>query len=197
MIDFAALTNVSAEAQQPARTLDVGCGTGLWLQQLLTRIPTLAASGVDGSGEMLAEARIALQSWPNVSLRQIDLKRAGWAQELDVADGFALIASTNLLHDIPDPATLLAELRPLLTPTGQLVLEDFAPRRPAWLWRTFEIGLQRIEQAPVRALTLAEAVGICEQAGFSIHEQKSFAVDWLWHGWALRASHTDSSSTKL
>jgi len=42
------------------------------------------------------------------------------------------------------------------------------------------------------ALVLAQA--ICKQAGFRVASGKVFTVDWLWHGWAVRAHRTASEA---
>lgn len=183
MIDFALLQR---EKGSPSpRMLDVACGTGIWLQCLLERIPSLQAYGVDGSEEMLAQARLALKQYPGVVFARGDLNGGEWAQAFLALEPFALITATNVLHDLSDPARFLAELRVLLEPGGQLMLIDFAPHRPLWLWKAFEMVLQRVEQTPVRALSISEAILACKQAGFRLLDYKTFVVNWLWHGWAL------------
>jgi hypothetical protein len=68
------------------------------------------------------------------------------------------------------------------------VVEDFARRRPAWLWAVFERLMQWIEGGHGRAYTLTEARALCVGAGLHIVCEKVFTIDWFWHGWALRAA---------
>lgn len=190
MIDDESLPQIAAQRQHPLRVLDVACGTGVLLQHLLERVPGIEASGIDASADMLAQAREALKQPSQshqVRLEQVDLNQGGWAHLLDAPHTFDLITCTNVLHDIEDPVAFFAGLRELLAPGGQLVVEDFAPRRPIWLWAAFEGLLRRMEAAPVHALTLSEAQAYCEQAGWYVIAQKPFKINWFWHGWVLRA----------
>jgi len=187
MINYEALHQVAAQRKRPARVLDVACGTGILLHHLLEHVPGIEASGVDESRDMLVQARETLNHQPHVRLEQADLNQGGWARLFSAPTSFDLITCTNALHDIADPVTFLAELRTLLRPGGQLVVEDFAPRRPIWLWAVFERLLRRVETASVHALTLAEAQACCEQAGLGVSAKKKLVIDWFWHGWVLRA----------
>src|SRR5205085_1617622 len=101
---------------------------------------------------------------------------------------FDLVTCTNALHDIQDTVAFLSDMRRLLAPGGQLVIEDFARRRPALLWGMFEWLLRWVEKGQVRAYTLAEVQALCVRAGLHVVYRKAFSIDWLWHGWALRAT---------
>lgn len=59
-------------------------------------------------------------------------------------------------------------LRRLLSPGGQLVVEDFARRECPFPWPAFEWLLQQIEGSPLHAYTLAEAQSLCAQAGLRV-----------------------------
>jgi ubiquinone/menaquinone biosynthesis C-methylase UbiE len=187
MIDFAALRSVPERLGRPPRVLDVACGTGILLKELLERVPGIEAYGVDASTGMLTQARIALKGQPRVQLEQVEVG-AGETAKLPYARGsFDLIAFTNALHDIPEPVGTLAGLRRLLAQEGQLVVEDFARREPPFPWAVIEWLVRQIEGTYVHAYTLAEAQSLCQQAGLHVACGRSFTVDWLWHGWVLRA----------
>ena len=188
MIDFAALQRVPEELGRPPRTLDVACGTGLLLRHVLERVPSMEAYGVDASADMLAQAREALKDQAHVRLERVEVNGGGTVGLPYPPNTFDLIACTNALHDMLDPVAFLSDVRGLLAPGGQLVLEDFARRRPALLWRMFEWLLRRIEGRPVHAFTLAEAQALCVRAGLHVVCRKAFSIDWFWHGWALRTS---------
>ena len=51
---------------------------------------------------------------------------------------FDVITCMNVLHDLSDPVAVLAGLRRLLAPEGQLVVEDFARREFPFPWAVFE-----------------------------------------------------------
>ncbi len=187
MIDVAALQRVPEQLGRPARVLDVACGTGLLLKHLLERVPGMEAYGIDASADMLAQAREALKDWLGVRLERAEVNGDGTANVPYPPNTFDLITCTNALHDTADPAALLSGLGRLLAPGGQLVVEDFARRRPAWLWTVFERLMRWIEGGHGRAYTLAEARALCAGAGLHVVCEQVFTIDWFWHGWALRA----------
>src|SRR5213080_3610819 len=79
MIDVAALQRVPEQLGRPARVLDVACGTGLLLKQLLERVADMEAYGIDASADMLAQAREALKDWPDVGLERAEVNGEGTA----------------------------------------------------------------------------------------------------------------------
>ena len=186
VIDVTTLRSVPERLGRCPRVLDVACGTGILLNQLLAQVPWVEAYGLDASADMLAQARATLQDQPHVHLEQLKIGK-GKSVNLPYAhETFDLITCTNALHDMLEPVALLAALGKLLAPGGQLVVEDFAPREPRFFWATFEWLLQRIEGNSVHAYTLTEAQSLCEQAGLHIASGKEFTIDWLWHGWVVR-----------
>jgi trans-aconitate methyltransferase len=68
LIDFEALRRVGQREGRSPRVLDVACGTGLFLKQILDRAPMINAYGIDGSAGMLEQARATLSGYPNVHL---------------------------------------------------------------------------------------------------------------------------------
>ncbi len=108
------------EPQGPARLLDVGCGTGWYLQHLS---PWCAeAVGVDLSQGMLAQARRRL---PEAELVQAD------ARDLPFGEGrFDLVLSTRVLSHIAGPEAALAEARRVLRPGGLVVVSDVDAAHP-------------------------------------------------------------------
>ncbi len=141
---------------------------------------------------MLAQAQEALKDQPHVRLERIEVNGGKTAGLPYPPQTFDLIAFTNALHDIRDLVAFLSDIGKLLVPGGQLVLEDFAQRRPALLWAVFEWLARWVENGHVRAYTLAEARALYGRAGLRVASGKAFPIDWFWHGWALRADCTGS-----
>jgi ubiquinone/menaquinone biosynthesis C-methylase UbiE len=187
IIDFAALRFVPERLGRWPRVLDVACGTGILLKQLLVQVPSIEAYGVDASADMLEQARMALKGQLHVHLERVQIGTGETANLPYAQETFDLITCTNALHDMPDPVATLAGLGGLLTPGGQIVVEDFAPREPRFFWAVFEWLLRRIERNRVHAYTLAQARSLCEQAGLHVANGKEFTVGWLWQGWAVSA----------
>jgi ubiquinone/menaquinone biosynthesis C-methylase UbiE len=191
IIDITTLRNIHNQHGRLPCILDVACGTGLLLKQLLTQVPDMEVYGLDESADMLVQAQAALRDQHHVHLERFRIGK-GMDLNLPYAPGyFDLITCTNALHDIPAAVALLAELGKLLVPGGQLVVEDFAPRQPRLLWAVFEWFLQRIEGNSVHAYTLKEARSLFDQAELRVTNGKEFIIDWLWQGWVLSVSRKD------
>ena len=98
---------------------DLGCGTGNVLAAMLEKAENVI--GVDGSPRMLELARRRfIESAERISLRIGDLSH------LPLRDGETDFASMNMvLHHLPSPVEVLAEIYRILAPGGALVLTDF------------------------------------------------------------------------
>jgi SAM-dependent methyltransferase len=188
MIDFEALGSIPKQLGRRARVLDVACGTGIFLQKLLKHISNIEAHGVDASEEMLAQAHIALKSFPNVELKQMVVRRGVTAGLPYLPYTFDLITCTNALHYISHPAEVLTALGRLLAPGGYLVVEDYTRPDPPFPWSILEWGARRVEGKGAREYTLEEAEVLCQEADLQITSSKLFTVNWLWRGWILRLS---------
>jgi len=96
---------------------DLGCGTGAVSEVLAPFVRRVIA--VDGSSEMLEAAGERLADLDNVDLRSGDL------EHLPIEDG-SLDAATLILvlHHLPDPARVLAEVARTLRPGGRLLVVD-------------------------------------------------------------------------
>ncbi len=195
MIDHAALREVPERLERAPRVLDVACGTGIFLKELLTQWPGIDAYGVDVSEDMLAQARLALKDRPHVHVERAQIGPGETAGLPYAPETFDLITCTNALHDLPEPVATLSGLHRLLAPGGQLVVEDFARREPPFPWAVFEWLLRRIERNRVQAYTLREVELLCTQAGLQVAGGKAFPIDWFWRGWALRASKASPEVT--
>ncbi len=98
------------------RAIDVGCGTGHHLKELVSR--GFDAVGVDASAEMLDEARRAN---PTVELHQADVASLPFADE-----SFDLALCIEVLRYLPDPQRCIAEMARVLRPGG-MCLATAAP----------------------------------------------------------------------
>ena len=188
LIDFEALRRVGQREGRSPRVLDVACGTGLFLKQILEREPMIQAYGIDGSADMLEQARATLSGYPNAHLEQFVVGANGTTTLPFAPDSFDLITCTNALHAIPDALGALTEWRRLLRPAGHIAMEDFARREPPFPWTPFEWLVRRVVGESVHVLTLPEVKALCLEAGLEVAAEKSFSIDWLLHGWALRAT---------
>jgi arsenite methyltransferase len=83
--------------------------------------------GVDMTEEMLTKAR---RTVAELGLDHVEF-RAGLAEELPVADGWAdVVISNGVINLCADKAAVFAEIRRVLRPGGRLQFADIANGRP-------------------------------------------------------------------
>lgn len=110
------------------RVLEVGCGTGRWLEALHSVAPT--AAGLDPSRGMLRQAQ---QRALPVHLVQ------GRGETLPLTAGaFELVSCVNVLHHLSEPRTFFGEARRILAPGGQLAIIGMDPHDMRNTWYVYE-----------------------------------------------------------
>ena len=102
--------------------LDVGTGTAQVPIELCRRDETFAVMAIDLAAEMLKVARrnVALAELePRIRLDRVDAKSLPFADR-----SFDAVISNSIVHHIPDPVLVLAEMRRVLRPGGLLFVRD-------------------------------------------------------------------------
>jgi ubiquinone/menaquinone biosynthesis C-methylase UbiE len=108
---------------QPARLLDVACGTGSALKQITKAHPTLSYFGIDLSPHYARKAR---QQLADVARLAIAVENA---EAMPFADGsFDVVTCVYLFHELPRNARrkVAREMLRVLRPGGLIVVEDSA-----------------------------------------------------------------------
>jgi SAM-dependent methyltransferase len=115
-----ALVHAALGAQHGERVLDLGCGPGFYIAELLDTVgPEGSVVGVDRSLDMLAAAAQRVAGRPNVEFHD------GTAASLPLADADCDRAlSVQVLEYVEDVPAALAQLYRVLRPRGRLVLWD-------------------------------------------------------------------------
>ena len=158
------------------RILDVGCGTGLFLERLHRAVPGARLAGVDPVPEMLAIARRRLPTLrPDDTA---DLREAA-AERLPFADGeFDAVVSTSVFHYVRRPEAALAEMRRVLRPGGRLVLTDWSG--DFLTCRLIGVYLRLQGRALHRIYRAGEMRRLLAGTGFSTPETGSYRAGWCW-----------------
>jgi SAM-dependent methyltransferase len=115
-----ALVREAVGAKAGERILDVGCGPGFYVAELLDEVGTTGSVvGVDVSADMLAIAARRSQGRPNVEFREAP------ATKLPVDDAsFDAALSVQVLEYVADTSGALAEIHRALKPGGRAVIWD-------------------------------------------------------------------------
>lgn len=125
-VEQALLEFVNRDSGQ--QVLEVGCGTGHWLQVL--HAWGLNGAGLDASAEMLARAQAGL---PGIALVQGRAERLPWT-----AESFDRVFCINALHHFVDKQAFLAEARRILRPGGMMLTVGLDPHRGTDQWYVYE-----------------------------------------------------------
>jgi SAM-dependent methyltransferase len=114
------LVHAALVAEPGERVLDIGCGPGFYVAELLERVgPDGSVVGVDVSGDMLAVAAQRTEGHENVEFHE------GTATALPLPDESGDRAvSVQVLEYVDDIPTALREMYRVLRPGGRLVLWD-------------------------------------------------------------------------
>jgi arsenite methyltransferase len=110
------------------RVLDVGCGPGFYVTELLEVVgPDGAVVGVDGSADMLAVAAKRSEGHANVEFHEAD------ATALPVPDSsFERALSVQVLEYVADVPAALVEMRRALRPGGRVLIWDVDWATVSW-----------------------------------------------------------------
>jgi ubiquinone/menaquinone biosynthesis C-methylase UbiE len=122
------LVHDALRAAPGERVLDVGCGPGFYVAELLGRVgPRGAVVGVDSSPQMLGLAERRCEQRGEVAFHEAE------ATSLPVDDaGFDAVLSVQVLEYVRDVAAALAEMHRALRPGGRVVVWDVDWSTVSW-----------------------------------------------------------------
>jgi malonyl-CoA O-methyltransferase len=100
-----------ASPSEPSSILDIGCGTGLVSLAGRKQWPHASLTGLDGSSQMLNEAKRKL---PELVVVEAD------ATTYETTECYDLILSSMMLHFLPYPAGVLKRWQQWLKPNGKM-----------------------------------------------------------------------------
>jgi ubiquinone/menaquinone biosynthesis C-methylase UbiE len=175
-----ALVREALGARPGESVIDVGCGPGFYVAELLEEVGAEGSVlGVDAAEAMLAIAVKRCEGRSNAAFEQAD------ATALPAADAsFDRAVSVQVMEYVPDVAAALAEMHRVLRPGGRAVIWDVDWRTLSWHSSDAE-RMERAQRAwdkhlfhpalPQRLSALLAAAGFEDVA----MEGHVFATNWM------------------
>jgi 2-polyprenyl-3-methyl-5-hydroxy-6-metoxy-1,4-benzoquinol methylase len=188
--------------QADVSVLDLGCGNGHFLRELIRRGHQAALLGVDFSLPLLRDA----ESQPGVLFREVDLSQLSvnsnqlsvFSEQLLITDNWSLITAFAVLHHIPSMEMrlgILRTVRKLLKPNGKFILSNWQFLNSAKLksriqsWDKVGINENDLDEGDylldwrsggeglryAHHFTAGELLGLADQAGMRVTD--SFSSD--------------------
>jgi len=166
-----------------ARVLDVGAGTGFFLQQLLLRHPNIGeVVALDASRAMLLQAKPKLRSIAQSSTR-LQFVVAD-AQHLPFENkAFDVVVSLNMLHYLKNPQKFFDEAHRVLEPGGLLVVQDYTRND----WPLFESAMRVFDKGMQRLYSPRDLNHFAQCAGLQVERARYFRISRFWRGVLLKA----------
>lgn len=178
---------------QVGEVLDLGTGTAQIPIELCRRQLGWHVVAIDLAENMLQVARknvVAADLTDAIELVLIDAKRLPYPDGSSVEGRFMAVISNSIVHHIPEPFSVLAEIARVVRPSGTIFVRDLL--RPAddatvrWLVDTYAAGAnahqrQMFDDSLRAALSLEEIRSMVGQLGFEPESvQQSSDRHWTW-----------------
>lgn len=138
--------------------LDVGCGTGNLLSEILKR-KKVGIAGIDISEKMLEIAKKRLGE--ETDLRNGDSEHLPWKN-----NSFDMVICTDSFHHYPDPKAVLNEIRRVLNTGGKVIIAD--PWAPTPFRQIANLILPFNKGGDVRLYSESEMKNLLEEHGFKL-----------------------------
>ncbi|MBV9330464.1 MAG: class I SAM-dependent methyltransferase [Alphaproteobacteria bacterium] len=147
-------------SRRPSRCLEIGCGSGKFLEAVALKIKPAIICAVDLSDGMLLLAKKRMRRFEKdieLDLRPGDVTRLPWADH-----AFDAIVASTAIHTWPEPLASLRQLRKLVAADGRVILVAQRKGSPSDALRGSDAG-----SAGERALL--------EGAGFSVVQEQQLS----------------------
>jgi ubiquinone/menaquinone biosynthesis C-methylase UbiE len=160
------------------RLLDIGCGTGILIDILLSSCPTIKATGLDPSQAMLDAARTRLSG-------RAELKY-GRAESLPFEDCcFDIVVSCNSFHFWVEPVQGLQEIKRVLRPAGKLVITDWCDDFLSC--RLYALFIRLTGHPDFRVYGTKKCREMLAANGFETAAVERYKINWFWGIMSARA----------
>lgn len=112
------IKNLLLESKELSKTLELGCGDGLFTKTIASNSDSLMAT--DWSDEMIKVAKERFKDDTIIKIKKEDCLNLSFDDH-----SFDTIFMANLLHVIPRPEKVLEECKRVLRPDGNLIILSF------------------------------------------------------------------------
>ncbi len=106
------------EDKPVASVLDIGTGSGDFIDLLAHIFPGAQLIGIDPDGTVLSQARQKLPQ-ENIQFRQMEAQHLGFP-----GNTFDVVAVSNALHHLPSPEMSFAEMKRVVKPSGWILISE-------------------------------------------------------------------------
>jgi ubiquinone/menaquinone biosynthesis C-methylase UbiE len=145
--------------QSGQHILDVGCGTGWAVKEIVRRVPGARAYGIDISSEMIKIASEGPQS-DAVEFNQGDSEKLHYDENF-----FDAVICSSSFHHYPQPVASLSEIRRVLKPRASLYLLETC-RDGFKLIILHDLLQKTFRNDHIRYYSTGELIRFLEMAGF-------------------------------
>ncbi len=137
---FVAHAQLLLKGRERGRVLDIGTGPGQIVIKLGYRLTRWKFVGIDRSATMIEKAIESLATAGELAGR-VEFRIAD-GNALDFPDkSFEMVVCNSVLHHIPDPHKLFAEIARVVKPGGAILLRDLRrPSRPGYAFHVWKHG---------------------------------------------------------
>lgn len=138
--------------------VDIGCGTGEIIKNLVSKYPNVKFTGVDLSEKMLEQAKDKLCKKAVFIL--------GDAERLPLeSDSFDLVICNDSFHHYPNPQQAICEFNRILKKDGILLLSDYW--KPWLLRQIMNVFIRFSKDGDVKVYSKEEITSFLSKGGFS------------------------------
>lgn len=164
---------VRAFPRSARSVLDIGCGTGVLLNELRGLRPDLRTIGADASPEMLQRARERMPE--DAQTRWIESTAEELPANIDPVD---VVFCTNAFHLVQDADRALRAFHRSLVDGGEVIIVDWCRD-----YRTMKAMQQLMplrDHQPRSLRTLEEMKSLLVAHEFRVDRAERFKITWLW-----------------
>lgn len=164
--------------------LDLGCGTGVLLQELSKTHSAEQLFGLDPVAAMLDIAKGKLSS--SIQLQE------GWASHIPFKeDKFDLVVSSSMFHYIRDPQTALNEIYRVLRPGGCLIITAWC--NDFFTMRIADFFLRNFNKAHFKSYRSKNIKELLQKNKFTVLNIDRYKINCWWGLMTIEAQKNKST----